>query len=77
MVYCSPMLAFCISIVDVRASNACILCILVLLFKCFQSSIQMLLTHMLHGHLFIFEQVFIVVHTYASTAYASWTLAYF
>jgi energy-converting hydrogenase Eha subunit B len=38
---------------------------------------HMFLMHMLHGHLLIFIQVFIVVRTCASNAYASWTLAYF
>ena len=53
MLFCSSRLAFCTSVVDIRAFDACLLCILVLLFKCLLSSIHTLLLHMLHGHLFI------------------------
>ena len=47
------------------------------LYKYLLSSILVLLMHMLHEHLLIFVQVFIVIHTFAFGAYTLWILAYF
>jgi negative regulator of genetic competence, sporulation and motility len=58
-------------VVRTRASNACASWTLAFMFKYVLSSVQMLLMHVLHGHLIIFEQVFIVIRTCASNAYAS------
>ena len=63
-IYCHPCMC-CICFMD-----TCLF-----LYKYLLSSMHVL--HLLHGHLFIFVQVFIVVHTCASNAYALWTLAYF
>ena len=46
------------------------------LYKYLLSSVYVLLTHMLHGHLLISIQVFLIVHTHAFSTCASWEPAF-
>ena len=49
----------------------------IFLLKCLLLSVHVLLMHMFSWTLaYFFEQVFIVVRTYTSNAFASWTLAF-
>ena len=63
-------------VVRTYASNACASWTPSFLRRYLLSFVHVLLMHMLHGYLLIFEQVFIVIRTRATNACASWTLAF-